>query len=160
MYQEAELRYEEHGDWQALAAYFAKRIDRYDFWRDFSIWKVIPVLASALKRFNETGRTGLTQIDHEGVASLLAIVRPTGILRRMPRPELARSFSNVLRSSTSGGNWPCYLGYTRIFAESGSCQHTSGTCLQCWIGRRKVKASASELGPRERRKALRASAAS
>lgn len=67
-YQYNELRHEEHGDWRALAQYFATRISHYDFWRDYSMWKWVYVLGAALNKFVETGQPDLMKIDHEQVA--------------------------------------------------------------------------------------------
>jgi len=66
-YQYSELQHQDNGNWHALARYFAKRIEPYDFWDDTEMCPMIPYYGERVRQFLETGQPGYLSLHEEAV---------------------------------------------------------------------------------------------
>jgi hypothetical protein len=69
-YQQHELGYVDNEDLRNRAAYFARVLLRFDFWKSCEWWILIAHLHQALVAFSETGSPGLMKLNPEAVTNL------------------------------------------------------------------------------------------
>jgi len=78
IYQEAELQYaRDTAEFMPMARYFASRIEKYDFWDDMEMLRIVGYYGDALKNFISNGRPNLinfdtkeTNVDHDILVTL------------------------------------------------------------------------------------------